>query len=55
MATNRVSPKKGKVVDIPTVPTVGTATAGSESATVAFTAATVGGAATTFTALIEMH
>jgi len=51
MATNRVSPKKGKVVDIPTVPTVGTATAGSESATVAYTAATVGGPATTFTAL----
>jgi len=51
MATNRVSPKKGKVVDIPTVPTVGTATAGSESATVAYTAATVGGPVTTFTAL----
>jgi hypothetical protein len=51
MATNRVSPKKGKVVDIPTVPTVGTATAGPVSATVAFTAATVGGPVTTFTAL----
>ena len=51
MAINRVSPKKGKVVDIPTVPTVGTATAGSESATVAYTAATVGGPVTTFTAL----
>lgn len=43
---------RGKaVVDIPTVPTVGTATAGPISATVAFTAATIGGAATTFTAL----
>jgi hypothetical protein len=43
---------RGKaVVDIPTVPTIGTATAGGESATVAYTAATVGGAATTFTAL----
>jgi len=51
MATNRTSPKKGKVVDIPTAPTIGTATAGAESATVAYTAATVGGAATTFTAL----
>ena len=51
MATNRVSPKKGKVVDIPTVPTVGTATAGAESATVAYTASTIGGPATTFTAL----
>jgi hypothetical protein len=51
MATNRVSPKKGKVVDIPTVPTVGTATAGAESATVTYTAATKGGPATTFTAL----
>jgi trimeric autotransporter adhesin len=51
MATNNVSPKKGKVVDIPTVPTVGTATAGPESATVAFTAATIGGPATTYTAI----
>ena len=51
MAINRVSPKKGKVVDIPTVPTVGAATAGAESATVAYTAATVGGPTTTFTAL----
>ena len=51
MATNRVSPKKGKVVDIPSTPTIGTATAGGESATVAYTAATVGGPATTFTAL----
>jgi hypothetical protein len=51
MATNNVSPKKGKVVDIPTAPTVGTATAGVESATVAYTAATVGGPVTTFTAL----
>lgn len=51
MATNRVSPKKGKVVDIPTAPTVGTATAATESATVEYTAATKGGPATTFTAL----
>jgi hypothetical protein len=51
MATNSVSPKKGKVVDIPTAPTIGTATAGGESATVAYTAATKGGPATTFTAL----
>jgi len=51
MAINRVSPKKGKVVDIPTAPTVDTATAATESATVAYTAATIGGPATTFTAL----
>ncbi len=51
MAINRTSPKKGKVVDIPTAPTIGTATAGPESATVAFTAATIGGPATTYTAL----
>lgn len=51
MAINRTSPKKGKVVDIPTVPTVGTATAGGESATVEYTASTKGGPATTFTAL----
>jgi hypothetical protein len=43
---------RGKaVVDIPTVPTIGTATAGDESVSVAFTAASVGGPATTFTAL----
>lgn len=51
MAINRTSPKKGKVVDIPTAPTIGTATAGAESATVAFTASTQGGPVTTFTAL----
>jgi len=51
MAINRTSPKKGKVVDIPTAPTIGTATAGGESATVEYTAATKGGPATTFTAL----
>ena len=51
MATNRTSPKKGKVVDIPTVPTIGTATAGGELATVEFTAATKGGPISTYTAL----
>jgi hypothetical protein len=51
MAINRTSPKKGKVVDIPGIPTVGTATAAIQSATVAFTAATLGGPATTYTAL----
>jgi hypothetical protein len=51
MAINRTSPKKGKVVDIPTAPTIGTATAGGESATVEYTAATKGGPATTFTAI----
>lgn len=43
---------RGKaVVDIPGIPTIGTATAGPESATVEFTANVLGGAATTFTAL----
>jgi hypothetical protein len=51
MAINGTSPKKGKVVDIPTVPTIGTATSGDESVSVAFTAASVGGPATTFTAV----
>ncbi len=36
--------------DVPDAPTIGTATAGTESATVTFTAAATGGAATTFTA-----
>lgn len=38
------------ISDVPDAPTIGTATAGPESATVAYTAATTGGAATTFTA-----
>ena len=40
-----------KIVDIPDTPTIGTATAGAESATVTYTAALTGGTATTFTAL----
>lgn len=51
MAINNVSPKKGKVVDIPSTPTIGTATGDALSANVAFTAATKGGPATTYTAL----
>jgi hypothetical protein len=51
MASGRVSKVKGKVVDIPTVPTIGTATAGGESASVAFTASTKGGPVSTYTAL----
>jgi len=43
MAINRTSPKKGKVVDIPTAPTIGTATVGAESASTTFTNSTVGG------------
>lgn len=43
---------RGKaVVDIPGIPTIGTATAGPESATVEFTANVKGGAATSWTAL----
>jgi hypothetical protein len=49
MASGRVSKVKGKVLDIPTVPTIGTATAGAESASVAFTAATKGGPTFTYT------
>lgn len=40
-----------KISDIPDAPTIGTATAGTESATVTYTAALTGGTATTFTAL----
>lgn len=43
MASGRVSKVKGKVLDIPTPPTIGTATAGGESATIEFTASTKGG------------
>jgi hypothetical protein len=46
MAINRTSPKKGKVVDIPTaIPTIGTATAAEGAASITFTAPeiTVGG------------
>lgn len=38
MASGRVSKVKGKVVDIPNAPTIGTATAGGESVSIAFTA-----------------
>lgn len=51
MASGRLSKVKGKVVDIPTVPTIGTATAGAESASVPFTASTIGGPVSTYTAL----
>lgn len=51
MASGRLSKVKGKVLDIPTVPTIGTATAGGELATVAFTASTKGGPVSTYTAL----
>ena len=43
MASGRVSKVKGKVVDIPTPPTIGTATAGGESVSIAFTASSKGG------------
>jgi hypothetical protein len=38
------------ISDVPDAPTIGTATAGTESATVTYTAAATGGAVTTFTA-----
>ena len=53
--TNRVSLKSvmagnTPISDVPDAPTIGTATAGTESATVTYTAAATGGAVTTFTA-----
>lgn len=38
MASGRVSKVKGKILDIPNAPTIGTATAGGESVSIAFTA-----------------
>ena len=38
MASGRLSKVKGKILDIPTPPTIGTATAGGESVSIAFTA-----------------
>jgi len=40
-----------KIADIPDTPTIGTATAGAESATITYTVANTGGIGTTFTAL----
>ena len=55
MATNRTSPKKGKVVDIPDATiTIGTATNGAEQASIAFTVATTpatGGPVQRYTAI----
>ena len=54
MATNRVSPKKGKVVDIPdAVVTIGTPTAGAGQVSVAFTASSpaTGGPVQKYTAV----
>ena len=54
MATNRVSPKKGKVVDIPdAVVTIGTPTAGDTLVSVAFTASSpaTGGPVQKYTAI----
>ena len=38
MASGRLSKVRGKVLDIPNPPTIGTATAGGESVSIAFTA-----------------
>lgn len=53
--TNKVSLKSvmagnTPIADVPDAPTIGVATAGTESATVTYTAAATGGTATTFTA-----
>lgn len=47
---NDASAGASKIVDVPDTPTIGTATAGAESATVEYTAALTGGIVTTFTA-----
>jgi len=51
MAINSATPRVGKILDLPNTPTVGTATAGAELATVAYTLDTVGGPAYSVTAL----
>lgn len=43
MASGRVSKVKGKILDIPTPPTIGTATAGGGSVSITFTATEKGG------------
>lgn len=48
MASGRVSKVKGKIVDLPPTPTIGTATAGAESASVEFTASSSGKGGPTF-------
>jgi len=48
--TSGVTKSGVAIADVPDTPTIGTATAGIESATVTYTAATTGGTATTFTA-----
>lgn len=42
MAVNRTTPKSKKIIDVPRTPNIGTATAGSGSASVTFTAASSG-------------
>jgi hypothetical protein len=51
LSNRDASAGNSKIVDIPDAPTIGTATAGIESATVTYTAALTGGTGTTFTAL----
>ena len=51
MAINRTSKARGKIIDVPTAPTIETATGGPGNASVAFTPATVGGPAFSYTAL----
>jgi len=51
MAINRVSPRKGKILDLPSPPTIGTASdVGGGSASVAFTPnTTIGGPSSSYT------
>jgi hypothetical protein len=51
LSNRDASAGNSKIVDIPDAPTIGTATAGIESATVTYTASLTGGTGTTFTAL----
>ena len=55
MASGRVSKVKGKVLDIPNAPTIGTATAGAESVSIAFTANSSGKGGPTFSYIAKSN
>jgi hypothetical protein len=55
MASGRVSKVKGKVLDIPNPPTIGTATAGGESVSIAFTADSSGKGGPTFSYIAKSN
>lgn len=55
MASGRVSKVKGKVLDIPNPPTIGTATAGGESVSIAFTTDSSGKGGPTFSYIAKSN